>query len=96
LDVSEHHLIPRTTHRNKRVRAKFSVEEMKQRKVDSCQPCHKAVHTFWTEKELALEVNTVEKIKADPRMQVHIRWVRKQRPGHHMKGRRKHQKTKRF
>ena len=95
-DISEHHLIPRTTHRNKRVRRMFSLEEMRARKADVCQPCHKAVHLFWTEKQLALDVNTLDAIRSDPRMQKHIEWAAKQRPGLRMKGSRKGQKTKRY
>jgi len=94
-DISEHHLISRTTHSNKRVRRMFSTDEMKQRKVYTCQPCHKAIHTFWSEKELALEYNTLDAIRADPRMQGHIRWARKQRPGLRMKGARKGLKSRR-
>lgn len=94
-DISDHHLIPRTTHCNKRVAKMFTAEQM-DFTVDMCQPCHKAVHTFWSEKQLALEVNTLDLIRADERMQRHIQWVRKQRPGLHMKGSRHGQKQKQW
>ena len=96
ITLSEHHLIPRTTHKNKRVRRMFSRDEMRSRKTDFCQPCHKAVHTFFTEKELALEYNTVESLKAHPALQKHIIWVRKQKVDSRMKGKRMNQKEKQW
>jgi hypothetical protein len=93
--LSEHHMIPRTTHRNKRVEKMFSKDEMNH-KEDFCQPCHKAVHTFFSEKELALEHNTVEKLRQSSAVQNHIRWVRKQRPDLRMKGKRMGQKEKQW
>lgn len=78
--LSEHHLIPRTTHRNRRVSRMFSAEEMRSRKADMCQPCTKAVHTFFANKELALEYNTLEALRAHPKIAAHIQWVRRQRP----------------
>ena len=94
--LSEHHLIPRTTHGNKRMRKMFSREEMKTRLADLCQPCNKAVHTFFTEKELALVYNTLEALKAHPAIQKHIVWVRNQKPDHRMKGKRMGQKERQW
>lgn len=84
-DITEHHLIPRTTHRLKRVKTKHTREEQCYT-IDVCQPCHKAVHTFWKEKELADDFNTIEAILADERMKKHVEWARKQRPDLRMKG----------
>lgn len=94
--LSEHHLIPRTTHSNSRVRKMFSREEMTSQTADCCHPCHKAVHAFWTEKELALEHNTVADLRAQPETQRHIVWVRKQQPGFRSKGKRMNQKEKQW
>lgn len=84
----EHHLIPRSTHGTKRVVKMFGKTEPKTRKEMFCHPCHKAAHAFFTNKELALEFNTVKALKADPKVQRHIEWVRKQRPAFKSKGRR--------
>jgi len=94
--LSEHHLIPRATHRNKRVRRMFSVQEMRTRKADVCQPCSKAIHTFFTEKELALFYNTIKALRSHPAIQKHIKWVRRQKVGHRMKGKRMGQKEKQY
>ena len=96
IDISEHHLIPKTTHTNRRVRRLFSREEMTQRKVDMCQPCHKTVHTFFSEKELALVFNTLEALKSDPRIQKYLAWVRGRGANLRLKGRRYRQKEKQW
>jgi hypothetical protein len=96
LDISEHHLIPKTTHKNKRIQKMFSRDEMVHRKSDVCQPCHKAFHTFFTEKELALRYNTLEKLNAHPAVQKHLKWVKKQKPGFRMTGKRMGQKVKQY
>jgi hypothetical protein len=74
----------------------FTKEEMSGRKGNFCQPCHKASHTFFTEKELALYYNTVEALRAVPVIWKHIEWVRKQKPDSRMKGKRMGQKEKQW
>jgi hypothetical protein len=37
--------------------------------------CHRKLHSLYTSKELATEVNTPEKARHHPEMQVFIRWV---------------------
>jgi len=78
--LSEHHLIPRTTHSNSRVRKMFSREEMATRKSDFCHPCHHACHAFFSNKTLALERNTVSLLREHPLVRGHIKWVRGQKP----------------
>lgn len=84
--LSEHHLIPRTTHTNSRVKKMFSREEMTSRTADFCHPCHKAAHAFFSNKTLALERNTIELLRAHAGIQTHIEWVRKQHPGFKSRG----------
>lgn len=42
--------------------------------------CHRKIHSIWTEKELAKEFNTSEKIREDEEMKKFIKWVKKQPP----------------
>lgn len=39
--------------------------------------CHDAIHSLWTEKELAEEYSSAEKILMDARMQKFVKWVQK-------------------
>ena len=96
MTLSEHHLIPRSTHHNRRIKRMFTAEQMRMRKADMCQPCNKAVHTFFSEKELALEYNTIPALRTHPAIQKHILWVRKQKPDYRMKGKRMGQKEKQW
>ena len=89
-DISEHHLIPKTTHTIKRFKKKHTVEAMRTT-ASFCQPCHRAMHQFYSEKELADSFYTVDLLLADEKISNHVQWVRKQRPNlrmkKHLKGR---------
>ncbi|MEM9188152.1 MAG: HNH endonuclease [Myxococcota bacterium] len=62
--VNRHHLIPKL----KGGKQAFDVHRI----------CHSKVHSLWTEAELRDYFHTWERIRADERMQVFIRWVQKQ------------------
>jgi len=74
-DPSDHHLIPRTRHKNKRNKKRFTREEVK-KTVSSCEPCHSKIHSVFMEKELERDYYTVEAIKAHPEMEKFIEWIR--------------------
>lgn len=48
--------------------------------VDSCLACHRAVHAFFTNKQLAARYNTVKDLMADARFRMMIHWIAKQDP----------------
>jgi 5-methylcytosine-specific restriction endonuclease McrA len=75
--LTEHHLIPRTLHGNKKAEREFGKEEMKTRLAMLCRPCHSQIHDIFTEKELGWTYNTVEKLKAHPEVVKWIEWVSK-------------------
>jgi hypothetical protein len=75
--LTEHHLIPRTLHRNKKAIAAFGKPEMKSRLAMVCRPCHDQIHDLFTEKELGWTYNTVELLKAHPDVVIWIEWVSK-------------------
>ncbi|MEM9499744.1 MAG: HNH endonuclease [Pseudomonadota bacterium] len=43
--------------------------------------CHREIHATLTETELARDYNTIEALKAHPRLAKFITWVRKRPPG---------------
>ena len=78
--LTKHHLIPRAVHKKKRFIARFGIEEMRRRGLMVCKKCHKGIHDIIPdEKELADKFNTKELLMADPRIQKHVDWVRKQK-----------------
>lgn len=62
--ISKHHLIPRS--------------EGGTGTVDLCATCHKTLHSFFTNRMLARELNTVEVLRRHPDLQPYLKWVRKQ------------------
>jgi hypothetical protein len=79
--LTQHHLIPRTRHRNKRVRKHFSRAEMLTRILWVCRPCHSHIHTVLTEKELAMHFNNRTALLQHPDIQRFVDWVRKRPTG---------------
>ena len=78
--LTQHHLIPRTRHRNKRVQKQFSRAEMLTRILWVCRPCHSHIHTVLSEKELAVTYNNRAALLQHPDIQRFVEWIRK-RPG---------------
>lgn len=72
--TSRHHLIPRTVHSNKWFKKRFTREEMNGT-VDLCRDCHSQIHRFFSEKELGRNYNSIEKLRAEPKVQQFVKWL---------------------
>lgn len=68
LGVTEHHLIPREFGG-----AKMQVAWL-------CSDCHKQIHALYTNRELAMRLNTLEKLESDEKISKYLRYIRKQPP----------------
>lgn len=77
-NVTDHHLVPKCRHRQRRTK-KMHTREARRITVPLCQPCHRMVHNFFTEKELADSHYTIESLKGASRVNRHVLWVRRQR-----------------
>lgn len=66
LNSDLHHLIP------KKYKGK---ETIRLHKI-----CHQKIHSLWTEKELAVEYNTIEKIINNDKIKEFINWVKNKDP----------------
>jgi 5-methylcytosine-specific restriction protein A len=62
--VTRHHLIPKS--------------EGGEETVDLCQPCHKTLHSFFSNKTLAGELHTLDALRRDPDIARYIQWIRPQ------------------
>ena len=78
--LTTHHLIPRTRHSNKRNKKLFDREEVKNRTIDVCRPCHKNIHAVLSNKDLERRYNTLATLKAHPDIVRFSEWVAT-RPG---------------
>jgi len=76
IDVTRHHLIPRTRHRNRRNKKTFERSEVHERIAWLCRACHKQVHTLIDEKTLETEYNTLEALRAHDGLTRFVAWVR--------------------
>lgn len=81
LELTFHHLIPRTLHSNKWFKKTFTRERM-QSGLDLCRDCHSAIHQFVSEKELGRHVNTREALLAHPQIGRFVTWVATRRGRH--------------
>lgn len=77
--TTEHHLIPRTCHRNKWFKKRFTRDEMNTT-VSLCKDCHGAIHEFIPrEKDLGRHFYTLALLAAHPKMENFLVWIRKQK-----------------
>lgn len=54
----------------------------------TCHSCEDFIHKTWTHNQLRDDFNTVEKIRADERFQIFLRWLYKQKSATIFKSRR--------
>lgn len=75
-----HHLIPRQqTKRKKKTKNKYNHTDLGPT-LDICSPCHKQVHTLFTNKELANDLHSADLLKSHPAMAKFLKWIAKQDP----------------
>ena len=46
-----------------------------------CIPCHKQIHALYPNSELAIRLNTIDKLQDDPEMKKYLKWIKKQPAG---------------
>lgn len=73
--LTRHHLIPRRTHRLKRIRKRFGHAERNGRVLRICHPCHKQIHATIDEKTLAEAYNDRETLLAHPEIAKFVEWI---------------------
>ncbi|NNJ92479.1 MAG: hypothetical protein HKP55_12460 [Gammaproteobacteria bacterium] len=76
--ITYHHLIPKTCHKNKWFKKNFAMADMRERQIPVCRKCHSFVHKHYSEKVLGRELNTLEKLLGEEKLQKFIIWKRKQ------------------
>lgn len=74
--LTKHHLIPKKAHSLSKKRADLTDEELS-KVILVCRTCHDAIHKFYDERTLALELNTLEKLLSDEKLKRHFKWVSK-------------------
>lgn len=77
LELTFHHLIPRSLHKKNRIKKRFS-KQQRQEGIWVCRSCHDAIHCFISNKALATEYNSLEALKTNERIAKHCAWAKKQ------------------
>jgi ATP-dependent protease Clp ATPase subunit len=68
--LTVHHLTPR--------------QHTKRKKLDPgptatiCSACHRQIHSLFHNRELAQELNTLDRLRQHPKMEKFLRWIQKQ------------------
>lgn len=70
--LTAHHLVPRQNTKRK--------NEDPAPTIEICSACHRQIHSLFDNKQLAQELNTLDKLKSEPQMQKFLSWVKKQKP----------------
>jgi hypothetical protein len=78
-ELTFHHYIPKILHRNKLFRKLYKIEFMQTHGIDLCNDCHRAIHHFFTEKELGKYYNDKKKLLSSEKFMNFIKWVKKQK-----------------
>lgn len=70
--LTVHHLIPKQAVKRQKADPGPTV--------DICTACHRQLHSFYSNNELAQNLNTIEKLKSEPKMSKFLQWLTKQNP----------------
>jgi hypothetical protein len=79
--LTVHHLIPKQKTKRKKNDPGPTV--------NICPSCHKQIHTLFDNTRLAIELNSLERLKNEPQMRIFLSWVSKQNPSKRIKVARK-------
>lgn len=76
-ELTFHHYIPKTLHKNKLFRKLYKLEFMRSHGIDLCDACHYAIHHFHSEKELGKYYNDKSKLLSSEKVKNFLKWVKK-------------------
>ena len=89
LKLTKHHLIPLTRHKNKKIKARFSKEELQQL-ILLCRECHNQIHALISEKDMAETHFTLKSLLHHEGVARFVQWVKKHQPVSKIRTARKH------
>ena len=78
LDLSFHHLIPRKVHRRRRFARLYSKQQLAMG-VYICRDCHTAIHSVYSEMELANSFCSLDLLLGDEKLARSFSWLGRQR-----------------
>lgn len=79
IELTFHHLIPKTLHDNSWFKKNFDMYDMQRRGINVCKLCHRKIHDIETEKNLGRNYNTLEKLLEHEEIKKFIPFAKKQK-----------------
>lgn len=79
IELTIHHLIPKTLHQNSWFLKRYTLEEMQTNTLAVCRLCHSKIHYIEKEKVLGRDYNTLEKILEHDEIKKFIPFAMKQK-----------------
>jgi len=76
VSLTVHHLVPRSRLARLSRLKKGEATPL----ADLCPACHRQIHALFSNRELADEFHSLQTLRAEPRLEKFLRWVRKQDP----------------
>ena len=74
--LTKHHLIPKTLHKNKRIRKQFTKEQCVTEIVWLCKPCHKTIHRILSEKQMGAQYFSLSALQGHPDINEFVDWIK--------------------
>lgn len=59
-----------------------------------CIPCHKQIHSLYTNEEIAARLHTISQLSDDPQIKRFVKWIRKQPPSKMVRNRKANNRKK--
>lgn len=79
--TTKHHLYPKMVVTRHSLREQMRKDGRSREEISMiCTPCHRQIHRIFKEKELAFELNSIEKIASHPEVKKFVKWIKKQPP----------------
>lgn len=85
--LTRHHLVPRTLHNRKRIRRRFSRNELHGNILWVCRACHSKIHSTFSEMELAEHYHSLERLMNSEEIRRFVDWLTDKPDGFRPKGR---------
>lgn len=77
--LSFHHLIPRKVHRRKYFQKRYDKYFMHTYGINVCKHCHRHIHKYISEMDLAKHYNTAEKLLTHPALKKYVDWAKERK-----------------
>jgi hypothetical protein len=82
---TRHHLIPRELHKRLLARDSSLTKEILSKTISICRMCHRTIHRFFTNDELAATYNTLDKLLSHEKLLRYAKWAAAQPAGSNMR-----------